>query len=475
MAYDGPTAMYIDGEWVARGENGTAPLTAPFDGRTLAVVPVGGSTDVDRAVRAAGAALRSGLPLHRRLEVLEAAAVAIGARREEFARTIALECAKPIRTARVEVGRAVDTIRFSVAAARTLGVESVPLDATAGGAGRTTFTKRVPIGVVGAIAPFNFPLNLVVHKVAPALALGCPVVLKPATQTPLSSLLLAQVFHAAGLPAGWLNVVCGSGSQVGHAVATHPDVAYVTFTGSPQVGWGIAAAAPKKKVRLELGSNAPLIVDRESDWAAAADQAVFGGYVQAGQSCVSTQRIFVHEDVVDAFTERLAAATRELVVGDPLDEAVDVSAVINEGEAVRVEKWITEAVAGGARLVVGGDRSGAVVSPTILRDVDRTAKIQCQEVFGPVVTVNTFTDFGEAIAAANDSDFGLNAGVFTTNLQHALRAIDELEFGSVYINDVPTVRADQQPYGGVKESGNTREGPRFAMEEMTELKFVTMR
>lgn len=249
----------------------------------------------------------------------------------------------------------------------------------------------------------------------------------------------------------------------------------MTFTGSPQVGWGIAEAAPKKKVRLELGSNAPLIVDRESDWEAAADQAVFGAFVQAGQSCVSTQRIFVHEDVVDAFTERMAAATRDLVVGDPLDETVDVSAVINEGEAIRVEKWIAEAEAGGAKVVVGGERSGAVVTPTIIRGVDRAAKVQCQEVFGPVVTINSFAEFTEALAAANDSVFGLNAGVFTTNLRHALQAIEELEFGSVYINDVPTVRADQQPYGGVKESGNTREGPRYAMEEMTELKFITLR
>ncbi len=473
--HDGPTAMYINGEWVAEGENGTTTLTAPFDGRELAVIPVGGRRDVERAVQAAHNARRTGLRLDRRLTILEAVAASIAARSEDFARAIALECAKPIKTARAEVLRAIDTIKFSVAAARTLGSENVPLDATAAGAGKVTFTKRVPVGVVAAIAPFNFPLNLVVHKVAPALAVGCPVVLKPATQTPLSALLLAEVFHEAGLPAGWLNVVCGSGAEVGGALATHPDVAYVTFTGSPQVGWGIAEAAPKKKVRLELGSNAPLIVDRESDWEAAADQAVFGAFVQAGQSCVSTQRIFVHEDVVDAFTERMAAATRGLVVGDPLDETVDVSAVINEGEAIRVEKWIAEAEAGGAKVVVGGGRSGAVVTPTIIRGVDPAAKVQCQEVFGPVVTVNSFAEFTEALAAANDSVFGLNAGVFTTNLRHALQAIEELEFGSVYINDVPTVRADQQPYGGVKESGNTREGPRYAMEEMTELKFITLR
>ncbi|WP_028656178.1 aldehyde dehydrogenase family protein [Nocardioides sp. J54] len=475
MTYNGPAAMYIDGTWHPSGQHGTTPLTAPFDGSAIAEVPAGGRDDVERAVAAAGRARVTDFPLHQRLAVLEEMAAAITARSEDFARAIAIESAKPIRTARGEVARAVDTIKFSIAAARTVGVESVPLAATASGAGKTTFSLRVPVGVVGAIAPFNFPLNLVVHKVAPALAVGCPVVLKPATQTPLSSMLLAEVLHKVGLPAGWLNVVTGSGAEVGEAIARHEDIAYITFTGSPQVGWGIAAAAPKKKVRLELGSNAPLIVDRDSDWSAAANQAVFGAFVQAGQSCVSTQRIFVHEDVVDAFTERMAAATRELVVGDPLDERVDVSAVISEPEAKRVESWIEEAESRGAKVVVGGDRQGAVVSPTIIRGVDADARVQCQEVFGPVVTINSFADFADALASANDSVFGLNAGVFTNDLQHALRAVEELEFGSVYINDVPTVRADQQPYGGVKESGNTREGPRYAMEEMTELKFVTMR
>jgi acyl-CoA reductase-like NAD-dependent aldehyde dehydrogenase len=332
----------------------------------------------------------------------------------------------------------------------------------------------VPIGVVAAIAPFNFPLNLVAHKVAPAIAVGCPVVLKPASQTPLSSLLLADMLTEAGLPPGWLNVVPGGGAEVGDALVLHPEVNYITFTGSPAVGWGIAARAPKKKVRLELGSNAPLIVDDDSDWETAAAKAASAGFVQAGQSCVSTQRIFVHAGVAARFRDALVAGVAKLRIGEPLAEDVDVSALISDSDALRVESWVHEAIAGGARADIGGERIDNVVTPTVLSGVTRSMRVQTDEIFGPVVTVTEFDDFDTALDLANDSLYGLNAGVYTNNVAKALKAARRLEFGSVYVNDVPTVRADQQPYGGVKDSGNTREGPRYAMSEMTEPRLVTI-
>lgn len=469
-------AMYIDGKWCRSASGRTEIVRAPFDGRIVAEVPRGDGADVEAAVAAARRVHREGaLPLSQRIAILDRAAHLLHERAEEFARAISLECAKPIKTARGEVARAIDTFTFTGAEARTQASSTVPVNAVASGDGKTAWTMRVPVGVVAAIAPFNFPLNLVVHKIAPAIAVGCPAVLKPASQTPVSSLLLARLLADAGLPAGWFNVVTGGGSEVGTPLTTHPDVAYVTFTGSPEVGWGIAEAAPRKKVRLELGSNAPLIVDERADWAAAADAAAFGGFVQAGQSCVSTQRIFVHRVHEAAFTARLKERVEALVVGDPLDDEVDVSAVITRAEAERIDEWIREATAGGATLVTGGTRDGALVRPTILSGVGREMKVQCKEIFGPVVTIVAVDDIDDAIEQANDSEFGLNAGVFTDDIAHALRAIERLDFGSVYINDAPTVRVDLQPYGGVKDSGNTREGPHYAMQEMTELKFVTLR
>lgn len=468
--------LYIGGNWEPSSSGRTREIRSPYDDRLVAEVPQGDAQDVERAVGAAYAAFK-GPRFERsaRIAVLDTAAALLRERQEIFARAIALECAKPIKTSRGEVMRAVDTLLFTAAEARTMSGETVPVDATVAGAGKTAYTVREAVGVVAAIAPFNFPLNLVMHKVAPAIAAGCPVVLKPASQTPVSSFLLAELLEAAGLPSGWLNVVAGGGAEIGTALAGHHHVRYVTFTGSPEVGWGIAAAAPRKKVRLELGSNAPLIVDAGSDWATAADGAATGGFVQAGQSCVSTQRIFLHRSVADAFTARLLAGVRSLKVGDPLDETVDVSSVITESEANRVWEWIQEAVKAGAIVEIGGGRSGTVVEPTVLSAVTREMSVQCREVFGPLVTIVVFDDFDDALVQANDSIFGLNAGVFTNDIGHALTAIERLEFGSVYINDVPTVRVDLQPYGGVKDSGNTREGPHYAIEEMTEIKFVTLR
>jgi acyl-CoA reductase-like NAD-dependent aldehyde dehydrogenase len=468
-----PRGLLIDGEWIAPGRAGT--LCSPYDGAAIAEVPEGDAALVDRAVAAAARALRAGrFDRDARIRVLDAAVGQLQARHEEFARTIAVECAKPIQTARVEAARTIDTFAFAAAEARSYTGDMVPIDAVASGQGKIAYTMRVPIGTVAAIAPFNFPLNLVAHKVAPAIAVGCPVVLKPATQTPLSSLLLAELLTGAGLPPGWLNVVTGGGAEVGGALVVHPGVSYITFTGSPEVGWGIAGRAPKKKVRLELGSNAPLIVDNDSDWETAAAKAASAGFVQAGQSCVSTQRIFVHSDVAAGFREALVAGVSRLKVGEPLGEDVDVSAVISTKDARRVESWVNEAVAGGARTDIGGERDGNVVMPTVLSNVTRTMRVQTDEIFGPVVTVTEFEDFDAALDLANDSRYGLNAGVYTSNIAKALEATRRLEFGSVYINDVPTVRADLQPYGGVKDSGNTREGPRYAMSEMTEPRLVTL-
>lgn len=451
----------------------TITVRAPYDGRVLGEVASHTVADVDRAVATARAA--TPIAPWRRAEILDAAAAALAARTDEFARTIALEAAKPIRTARAEVTRAVGTFRFAAAEARTLAGEMVPLDALAAGEGKIGFTLRVPVGVVGAIAPFNFPLNLVVHKVAPAIAAGCPVVLKPASQTPMSSIALAALLLECGLPAEHLQVVTGPGGVVGAAIVDHPDVALVTFTGSAEVGWALRARAPRKRVGLELGNNSPLVIEPDGDWAAAAAKVAVAGFSHAGQSCISTQRIYLHEAIADSFTDALVARVGALVVGDPLDEATDVSALITAGERDRVVDWVDEARSGGARVLTGGwvDDHGILV-PTVLDGVTPEMRVVHDEVFGPVVGLARYTDLDDALRAANDSRYGLQAAVYTSNLVTALRAVRELDYGGVLVNEVPTWRADQQPYGGVRASGNTREGPAWAVREMTEVRMVVI-
>lgn len=448
----------------------------PFDGSVIGTVPACTSADVERAVASARGALSTGLPLHRRAAILDAAAVALDRHRDEFARIVAAEAAKPLRTARVEVDRAVGTFRFSAAEARKLAGDVIPLDALPAGEGKVGFTLRVPIGVVGAIAPFNFPLNLVVHKVGPAIAAGCPVVLKPASQTPFSSIRLVEMLiDECGLPSDFIHVVTGSGGTVGNGLVDHPDVALITFTGSPDVGWGIRARAPRKRVGLELGNNAPVIIEPSGDWKGAAAKIRLAGFSHAGQSCISTQRIFVHESVADDFVAELVAQVSTLVVGDPLDEATEVSALISASERDRVVAWIDEATAEGARVVFGGsvDESG-VLRPTVLVDVKPEMKVCAREVFGPVVAIARYTDVDEALRLANESDFGLQAAIFTADIGTALKAVHTLDFGGVLVNEVPTWRADQQPYGGLRDSGNTREGPAYSVREMTEIKMVVL-
>ena len=466
------TPMRIGADLVLTDE--VAVVSSPYDGHEVGRVPVGTEAHLDAAV-AAAVARRDGEPLSAaaRAAVLDRAAVRLAERREEFARVVAGEAAKPIKAARVEVDRACDTFRFSAAVARTLTGETIPMDASTAGAHKLGFVMRVPIGVVGAISPFNFPVNLVVHKIGPAIAAGCPVVLKPASATPLSALLLAQMLvEECGLPDGWLNVVTCKGSVANHLVV-HPEVAMVTFTGSPPVGWGIRERVPHKRVGLELGNNAPVIVEPSAAWEAAADKIAVAGTAFAGQSCISVQRVYVHRSIAEGFVARLSEAFSKLVVGDPYDDATDVSALIDPDETERVKGWIDEAVGAGARVVVGGaiDEAG-VLAPTVLADVTPDMEVCRTEVFGPLVGVQVYDDVAEALRLANDSRYGLQAGIFTAELDTALLAARTLDFGGVTVNEVPTWRADQMPYGGVRDSGNTREGPAYAAHHMTEERLV---
>ncbi|MEZ5076231.1 MAG: aldehyde dehydrogenase family protein [Solirubrobacterales bacterium] len=457
------------GEW--------AEVPSPYDGEPVGRVAIGDAALVEEAVQSAHAAFSAAaLPQHERAAVLERAAELVAERTDELALTIALEAGKPIKTATVEAQRCAETLRFSAVEARKLSGAVVPMEASAAGAGKLGVLLRVPYGVVGAISPFNFPLNLVAHKLGPALAAGNAVVLKPAHQTPISALRLAAILSEAGLPEGWLSVIPGPGRTVGDAIVTHPLTEAITFTGSAAVGWGIRAAVPAKKVSLELGSNAPLIVDRDGDWETAADKAQLHAFSHAGQSCISIQRILVHEQIAAPFTERLLANVASLAVGDPLLPDTDVGPLITPGDRDRVVGWIEEALAAGAKLLCGGELldEGRCLAPTVLAAPPKGAKVWCEEIFGPVATLDTFADFEQGLAMANDSKFGLQAGVYTRDVGRALQAARTLRFGGVLVNEVPTFRADQQPYGGVKESGNTREGPAYAVTELTEERFVTL-
>jgi acyl-CoA reductase-like NAD-dependent aldehyde dehydrogenase len=462
------------GEWIETDE--WAEVKSPYDGTVIGRVAQGDEALVDRAVRAAHEAFESAdFPQWKRAEVLDRAAELAKQRHEDLARTIAAEAGKPLKTAAVEAARCVDTLTFSAVEARKLTGGTVPMDASAGGVGKLGVMLRVPYGVVGAISPFNFPLNLVAHKLGPAIAAGNSVVLKPAGQTPITAIKLVEILQDAGLPEGWLSVVPGGGSTVGKALVEHELTKALTFTGSAKVGWGIRSSVPHKKVNLELGSNAPLIVNDDGDWEAAADKTEVAAFAHAGQVCISIQRILLHEAIADRFTERLVANIEKLVVGDPLDPNTDVGPLITPGDRDRVKTWIDEAVAAGAELVTGGELvdEGRCLAPTLLKAPPKDTKVWCEEVFGPVATIHTFSSFEEGLKMANDSKFGLQAGVFTRDVGRAIEAGRRLEFGGIMVNDVPAFRADQMPYGGVKDSGNTREGPAFAVYELTEERFVT--
>lgn len=458
----------------------TITVRSPYDGSLVGEVQAATKSDIDAAIAAALAVHRAGVPeTYERARVLDAAADCLSdpETAERFAVSIAREAAKPIRTARVEVARAGETFRFSATVARTLTGETIPLDASpaAAGSGKIGFVVRVPVGVVAAITPFNFPLNLVAHKVAPAIAAGCPVVLKPASTTPLTALALAELLtEECGLPEDMLSVVVCPGSVAEHLV-THPDVALITFTGSPEVGWAIRAKAPRKKVGLELGNNAPVIIEPDAVVSTVAAKVSIAGFAFSGQTCISVQRVFVHESVIGEFMDQLTPKVEALRVGDPLDESTDLSSLISSGETERVLKAIGSAVEGGAKIACGGIVNEAgVLLPTILTGVKPEMDVCASEVFGPVVGVATYSELDEAMRLANESRYGLQASIFTSNLGTALSAARELDFGSVLINEVPSWRADQMPYGGVRDSGNTKEGPAYAAHEMTEARLVIM-
>lgn len=447
----------------------------PFNGSLVGRVPKCTAADVDRACHAAEKVLRRKDFLQwQRAEVLDAAALLVRERAADFASLIVAEAGKPLRDASGEVARCVDTLRFSAAAARTLSGEMVALDASQSAAGRIGFALRMPIGVVAAITPFNFPLNLVAHKLAPAIAAGCPVVLKPADKTPLSSLLLVETLIEAGLPADWISVVTGDGPSVGAPLIAHAVPALISFTGSVAVGKSIQKDAPGKKVLLELGSNAPVIIAADADLSRAVARIKVGGYSYAGQSCISTQRVLVHSSLHDELVGLLSQAVSELVVGDPADEGTEVGPLIRPQENERVLSWIADAVAKGGTVTAGGEMRDGLLLPTVVDRPPWDSQLVQGEVFGPVVTVTSFETFDEAISLANDSDYGLQVGIFTPDIALAMQGARELEFGGVLINEVPTFRADQQPYGGLRDSGNTREGPAYTVAELTELRFVML-
>ena len=464
--------LLIGGEWVETGD--WVEVRSPFSGEVVGRVAKAGATEARRAVDAAEAAMREPLPAHKRAEVLVRVAGHLGRRHDEVAQTISAEAGKPLKAAKVEVARAMSTYTMAAVEARKLAGEIVPMDASQAGTGKLAFTLRRPIGVVGAISPFNFPLNLVAHKIAPALAAGCAVVLKPASQTPFSALLLAELETEAGLPPGWLNVLVGPASEIGDVLVEDERVRAITFTGSGEVGWKLAERAPRKRVKLELGNATPVIVEADSDLDDAAAKLAANAFSFAGQSCISIQRIYVHRSRYDDLLGRLLPKVEALVIGDPADESTDVGPLIDRDARDRVLAWIEEARAGGAEILAGGDLDGELLRPTVIANAGSELKVSCEEVFGPVCTVTAYDTFDEAIELANGTRFGLQAGIFTSNVKTALDAAQRLEFGGVMVNEAPTFRADQMPYGGVKDSGNTREGPAYAVRELTEDRLVVI-
>ena len=471
----GEARLFIAGEWVGGGSS--IEVHNKYTGQPIGTVPQARPQEVQAAVEAAhkAAPTMASLPAHRRNEILLRTSRLLGERREEIARTIAAEAGKALKFARVEVDRAVGTFAIAAEEARRIHGETVPLDALPAGEGYFGFWIRRPVGPVAAIAPFNFPLNLVAHKVAPAIAAGNSVVLKPATSTPLTAVLLCRAMQEAGLPAGALNLVVGSGKSVGEALATDPRIAKVTFTGSPGVGERILQIAGIKKVTLELGNTSPVIVAPDADLALVAKRCAVGAFYNSGQVCLSIQRIYSDRSIHEPFTELFQAASASMVVGDPLDERVDVGPMIDEREAARIEEWVGEAQKGGAQVLTGGQRKGAVYWPTVLTGVKPEMKVVKEEAFAPVASVIPYGSFEEALAQADATDYGLQAAVFTRDIDRAFRAVRGLNFGGVIINDTPTFRADHMPYGGTRRSGIGREGLRFAIEEMTNIQMVAIR
>jgi glyceraldehyde-3-phosphate dehydrogenase (NADP+) len=453
----------------------TYEIASPYDGSTVAVVHRATPDDVERAIAGAVAAFETTrhLPSWRREEILAAISQGIAERRDELAETIALEAGKPLKTALGEVDRATFTFKVAAEESKRIYGEIVPLDWLPGNEGRRGEVRRVPLGVIAGISPFNFPLNLVSHKVAPALAAGNPILLRPASQTPIAALKLGEIVYAAGWPADAFAVLPCS-TETARPLVEDDRIKKLSFTGSPEVGWALKQRAGRKRVTLELGGNAAVIVNEDADVEYAAERVAWGGFSYAGQTCISVQRVYVHEHVYDRFVSELVRRVEELKVGDPLDPATDVGPLIDTANADRVEEWLEEAKAAGAEVLTGGERDGRVWRPTVLAGAGAELRVSCQEVFAPLLTVTAFDDVDEAIDSARRSEFGLQGGIFTNDLRVIEKAFDRIEVGGLIVNDVSAFRIDHMPYGGVRASGLGREGLRYAIEEMTELKLLAI-
>ncbi|HZU21628.1 MAG TPA: aldehyde dehydrogenase family protein [Terriglobales bacterium] len=465
--------FYLGGNWIT--DRDSEPVLSPFDQSVIAAVPNATPADLERAITAAVSAfeLTRKMSSYERQQILRKISAAITARREELAQTMSREAGKPIKAARVEVDRAAFTFDLAAEESTRLTGEWLPLDQQPASRGRYGILRRFAIGPIAAITPFNFPLNLVAHKVAPAIACGCTVVLKPAPQTPFSALLLAELIHRAGWPEGALSILPMS-NETAAPLITDDRLKLLSFTGSGAVGWKLKQQAGKKRVVLELGGNAGVIIHSDADLAYAAARCIVGGFSYQGQSCISVQRIFVHRAVFQQFVEVLVAGVNQLSTGDPADERTDVGPLIRLSDAERVESWINEAVASGARVLTGGRRRGSLIEPTVLVNTSRDMRVSCMEVFAPLVLCEPYDDFADAVRRVNDSQFGLQAGVFTRDAQLIDYAYQELQVGGVIAGDVPTWRLDNMPYGGWKDSGLGREGVRYSIEEMTERKLLVM-
>jgi glyceraldehyde-3-phosphate dehydrogenase (NADP+) len=469
-----PHRIFLAGRWVESPDIMTIENPArPHEpaGFTYQATP----EQYEEAVRAAVAAfdVTRKLPAYERAATLRSISAGIRARREELGQLIALEAGKPVRDALVEVDRATLTFRLGAEEAERLGGEVIPLDLVASSKGRIGITRRYAAGPVAAISPFNFPLNLAAHKLAPAIAAGCSIVLKPPSKDPLTMLAVAEIVEEAGAPAGSVSILPMS-RALGDRLVVDDRFAVLSFTGSPAVGWPMKGRAGKKRVVLELGGNAGAIVDRSADLDWAVRRITVGAFSYSGQVCISVQRVFVHEDVFDAFVEKLVAAARALRIGDPLDAETDLGPMVDARAAARTQAWVDEAVAAGARVLLGGHAAGTFYPPTILVDAPLDSKVCSEEAFAPLVVLARFSDFDAAVVQANDSRFGLQAGVFTNDLGNAFRAFDGLDVGGVILNDIPTYRIDHMPYGGVKDSGLGREGLRYAIEDMTEIRILVV-
>lgn len=463
--------IFLGGNW--RSCKSRKEILNPYNQEVIGVVQQAGEAEIEEAIRSAQKSFSElrRMPLYRRAETLQKITDGIKERREEFARMICLEAGKPITDSRAEVGRAILNFQTAVEETKRLGGEVIPMDLAAGSESRFGIVRRFPIGPVLGISPFNFPLNLVGHKIAPAIASGNPIVLKPAPQTPITALLLGEVIAQAGLPAGAASILPCT-NDLAEKMVTDDRFKLLSFTGSAKVGWYLKGKAGKKKVLLELGGNAGVIIHQDADLELAARRCTAGGFSYAGQSCISVQRIYVQEGVVKLFLDRFLTSVKGLKIGDPMEDSTNLGPMIDQAAAERTERWVAEAVKQGAKALTGGKRNGRFFEPTVLTDVTPSMKVCSEEVFAPLVTVISYRHFEDAVSALNDSSYGLQAGIFTNDLKKVFYAYEELEVGGLMVNEVPTYRIDPMPYGGVKDSGLGREGVRYAIQEMTELKLL---